>query len=169
MKLRQKREDKMRKINLIVENRQNLSLPFGIKNLLKKALSAVLEEEGLLFNAEVNLSFVSPEEIKTLNSEYRNKPKETDVLSFPLGENGEYPENPENGDKLLGDIVISVSRAYSQAETFGHSKKREICFLAVHSMLHLLGYDHELGDKEDKEMREKQTKILEKLRLGRGK
>ncbi len=80
-----------------------------------------------------------------LNNQYRNKPMPTDVLSFPLGENGKYDVDENNGCKMLGDIVISMERAQEQATLYGHPLQREVAFLTVHSMLHLLGYDHENG------------------------
>ena len=83
----------------------------------------------------------------------------TDVLSFPLGENGQYDTNPETGAKMLGEIMICVSRAQEQAEQYGHSFRREIAYLTAHSMLHLLGYDHEVGGLEAVRMREKEETV----------
>ena len=107
------------------------------------------------------------EEIKMLNTEHRKIEIATDVLSFPLGENGIYDTNPENGAKMLGDIVISVEKVIEQAEEFGHSFEREIAFLTVHSMLHLLGYDHVTSEEEEKEMFAKQDMILDALGITR--
>ena len=92
--------------------------------------------------------------IAELNNQYRNKPMPTDVLSFPLGENGVYDTDENNGCKMLGDIVISMERAQEQATLYGHPLQREVAFLTVHSMLHLLGYDHENGGLEAMRMRE---------------
>ena len=105
------------------------------------------------------------ENIRELNRKFRYIDSSTDVLSFPLGSDGEYDENPETGMKMLGDIVISVEHAYAQAELFGHGIEREISFLAVHSMLHLLGYDHVESKLEESIMREKQEIILGELGL----
>ena len=91
----------------------------------------------------------------------------TDVLSFPLGENGVYDKNLETGACLLGDIVISVPTAVRQADTYGHTLQRELGFLTVHSMLHLLGYDHEDGGIEAVRMREKEEHVLSELGLKR--
>ena len=102
-----------------------------------------------------------------LNKEYRDKDSATDVLSFPLGENGEYDIDEDNGCKLLGDIVISMERAMEQAELYGHSLQREVAYLTVHSMLHLLGYDHEAGGLEAVRMREKEEAVLIQLGLPR--
>ena len=131
----------MGKVKVIISDQQkSLKLPTGIRMLVRRACSAVLATEGFLDLAEVNVTFVDDEEIKQLNTDFRNIEKSTDVLSFPLGENGIYDENPENGAKMLGDIVISVDHAVNQAELYGHSLQREIAFLTVHSMLHLLGW-----------------------------
>ncbi len=89
------------------------------------------------------------------------------MLSFPLGENGEYDIDEDNGCKLLGDIVISMERAMEQAELYGHSLQREVAYLTVHSMLHLLGYDHEAGGLEAVRMREKEEAVLIQLGLPR--
>ena len=89
------------------------------------------------------MTFVDNAAIAELNNQYRNKPMPTDVLSFPLGENGVYDVDENNGCKMLGDIVISMERAQEQATLYGHPLQREVAFLTVHSMLHLLGYDHE--------------------------
>ena len=96
-----------------------------------------------------------------------DKDSATDVLSFPLGENGEYDIDEDNGCKLLGDIVISMERAMEQAELYGHSLQREVAYLTVHSMLHLLGYDHEAGGLEAVRMREKEEAVLIQLGLPR--
>lgn len=117
--------------------------------------------------AEVSVSFVDNEQIKQLNNEFRDKNTATDVLSFPLGENGVYDYNNETGAYMLGDIVISVERAIEQAQMYGHSLRREIGFLTVHSMLHLLGYDHEGSNLEALRMREKEELVLTKLGLQR--
>ena len=135
-----------------------------IKNLTL-SLEKTLEFEEFYDNAEISLSFVDNEEIKELNKETRNKDAVTDVLSFPLGCNGEYDINRETGAYMLGDIVISVEHAIAQAETYGHSLQREIAFLTVHSMLHLLGYDHEKGGLDEATMFEKQEQILRELGL----
>ena len=91
----------------------------------------------------------------------------TDVLSFPLGENGVYDINHDTGAKMLGDIVISIPHAIDQADRYGHTLQREIGFLTVHSMLHLLGYDHVNGGMESVRMREKEETVLTKLGLKR--
>ncbi len=158
----------MEKVKVIISNEQKKkSIPTGIRLLIRRCCHAVLEEEHFGYDAEVSVTFVDNEKIHQLNSEYRNVDRETDVLSFPLGENGEYDTNFATGAKLLGDIVISVEKAMEQAKTYNHSLQREIGFLTVHSMLHLLGYDHELGGIEEVRMREKEETVLTKIGLKR--
>ena len=106
-------------------------------------------------------------EIRKLNRIYRNKDKSTDVLSFPLGENGVYDLNNETGAYLLGDVVISMETAVKQAHIYGHSLEREVGFLTVHSMLHLLGYDHETSPLDAAKMHEKEEIILDSLGISR--
>lgn len=96
------------------------------------------------------------EEVHILNREYRNIDRTTDVISFALNDNGSIP-GPIN---VLGDIYISIPKMMEQAKEYGHSEKREVAFLAVHGLLHLLGYDHTLGEKEEKEMFDLQKEIL---------
>ena len=153
---------------IITDKQKNHKLPSGIRMLVRRACNAVLVTEEFLEPAEVNVTFVDDEEIKMLNTEFRNIENSTDVLSFPLGENGEYDTNPENGAKMLGDIVISIDHAVKQADIYGHTLQREIAFLTVHSMLHLLGYDHVNGGLEQMKMREKEELILAKLGVVRG-
>jgi probable rRNA maturation factor len=113
------------------------------------------------------VTFTDNEGIHALNKKFREVDKPTDVLSFPLFDfEGETEEPPI--DEIvhnLGDIVISLEKAKEQAEEYGHSFEREVAFLCVHSMLHLLGYDHERSDEEDKEMRAKQTEIMKIMGL----
>ena len=153
---------------IITDKQKNHKLPSGIRMLVRRACNAVLVTEEFLEPAEVNVTFVDDEEIKILNTEFRNIENSTDVLSFPLGENGEYDTNPENGAKMLGDIVISIAHAVKQADIYGHTLQREIAFLTVHSMLHLLGYDHINGGLEQMKMREKEELVLSKLGVVRG-
>ena len=152
---------------LITDEQKAIPLPRGTKLLVRRCCKAVLNEEKMDGKAEISVTFVDNEAIHELNKQHRNIDRETDVLSFPLGENGEYDINPSNGAKLLGDIVISAEKAVEQAKLYNHSLQREIGFLTVHSMLHLLGYDHELGGIEEVRMREKEEKVLTKLGLKR--
>ena len=152
------------KVNISVKDK-NIKLQTGTRLLIRKACNATLKHENFKDKAEVEVSIVNDQMIKEMNKEFRNIDKSTDVLSFPLGENGIYDLNPETGNLMLGDIVISIDHALAQSELYGHSIEREIAFLTVHSMLHLLGYDHVNGGLEERRMRDKQDVILEALGL----
>lgn len=152
---------------IITNEQKEVKIPTGVKMLVRRCCNAVLLYEGFKEAAEVSVTFVDDERIHSLNKEYRDVDSSTDVLSFPLGENGVYDKNLETGALLLGDIVISVPTAVRQAETYGHSLQREIGFLTVHSMLHLLGYDHVNGGMEEVRMREKEERVLTELGLKR--
>ena len=155
-------------VKVIISNDQKaVKVPTGIRMLIRRCCHAVLQLEGFKGSAEVSVRFVDNEQIRELNKQYRNIDKETDVLSFPLGENGEYDINHDTGAKLLGDIVISVPKAVEQAKLYNHPLQREIGFLTVHSMLHLLGYDHVDDPEGERIMREKQNKVLNSLGITR--
>ena len=155
-------------VKVSISNKQKaVKIPTGIRLLVRRCCSAVLTMEDFQGAAEVSVSFVDNEQIKQLNNEFRDKNTATDVLSFPLGENGVYDYNNETGAYMLGDIVISMERAMEQAELYGHSLQREVAYLTVHSMLHLLGYDHEAGGLEAVRMREKEEAVLIQLGLPR--
>ena len=159
----------MNKVKVVISNRQNeVKIPTGIRLLVRRCCNAALKEEKFTEDAEIAVSFVDNKEIQELNAKYRNKDISTDVLSFPLGENGKYDRNEQTGALLLGDIVISLPKAVEQAEFYGHSLQREIGFLTVHSMFHLLGYDHENGGVEAVRMREKEVTVLTMLGIPRG-
>lgn len=154
----------MDSVKVIISNDQkNVKVPTGIRMLIRRCCHAVLELENFEGSAEVSVRFVNNEQIRELNSQYRNIDKETDVLSFPLGENGAYDVNMDTGAKMLGDIVISMEKAFEQAALYNHPLQREIGFLTVHSMLHLLGYDHENGGLEAVHMREKEETVLTQI------
>ena len=156
------------KIKVIITNGQNtVKIPTGVRMLIRRCCNAVLINEDFKGSAEISVSFVDNDEIHEINKMHRNIDNPTDVLSFPLGENGEYDINNDTGARMLGDIVISIEHAYKQAELYGHSLDREIAFLTVHSMLHLLGYDHEPGGLELVRMREKEEAVLTQLGLVR--
>ena len=139
---------------------------YRLKKLLRAAVVASLEYEGFCNDCQVSLTFTDNEGIRELNKQYRGIDKETDVLSFPLTdfEGGEEPPTDEP-EVSLGDIVISLDKARTQADEFGHSFEREVAFLCVHSMLHLLGYDHVNSEAEDEEMRSRQRDIMKALGL----
>lgn len=147
----------------ICNSQKKVALTDAVKRLSARAVRSALKSEGFPRSAEVSITFTDDEGIRKMNSEYRGKDCPTDVLSFPLFDD-------DYGDGMpaaLGDIVISLERALLQAQEYGHSLEREVAFLCVHSVLHLLGYDHETGEKEEKEMFEKQESILEKMGLPR--
>lgn len=152
---------------LITDEQHTVKVPSGIRLLLRRCCHGVLQMEGFKGSAEVSVTFVDNEQIKELNKKHRNIDSETDVLSFPLGENGVYDENPATGAYMLGDVVISIEKAMQQADEYGHSLDREMAFLTVHSMLHLLGYDHVNGGLEEVRMREKEETVLTQLGLKR--
>lgn len=158
----------MTRLKVYVKNNQTeVKVPVGIRMLIRRCCQAVLTHEDFGESAEVSVSFVSNDEIKKLNKIYRQKDAVTDVLSFPLGENGVYDKNNDTGALMLGDIVISLDTAVKQAQMYGHSLEREIGFLTVHSMLHLLGYDHETSTLEERIMREKEEQILDNIGISR--
>ena len=158
----------MSKVKVYIKNNQNaVKIPVKLRMLIRRCCQAVLTYENFQGNAEVSVSFVDNKEIRQLNKIYRDKDKSTDVLSFPLGENGVYDVNNETGAYLLGDVVISMETAVKQANIYGHSLEREVGFLTVHSMLHLLGYDHETSALDAAKMHEKEEMILESLGISR--
>lgn len=152
---------------LISDSQKAVKVPSGLRILIRRACNAVLEFEHFDGPAEISVTFVDNTQIAELNAQYRNKPTPTDVLSFPLGQDGVYDVDQETGCKMLGDVVISMERAMEQAELYGHPLQREVAFLTVHSMLHLLGYDHEVGGLEAVRMREKEEAVLIQLGLPR--
>ena len=159
----------MDKIKVNIENQQKaIKVPTGVRMLIRRCCHAVLELEQFEGSAEVDVSLVDNEQICAINREQRNIDMPTDVLSFPLGENGVYDQNPATGAYMLGDIVISLERAAAQAEEYGHSFRREVGYLTVHSMLHLLGYDHVDGGLEAVRMREKEEAVMLSVGLPRG-
>ena len=158
----------MNKVKVILSNRQNVvKIPTGIRLLVRRCCNAALRLENFSEDAEISVSFVDNDEIRQLNKQHRNIDAATDVLSFPLGENGVYDHN-DTGAAMLGDIVISMPKAVEQAELYGHSLQREVGYLTAHSMFHLLGYDHVNGGVEAVHMREKEETVMTMLGLPRG-
>lgn len=146
-------------IDVLFDNRQDI-MEITEENMkaIEKAVDAVLKAEEAEGDFEVSVSFVTNEEIKTLNREYRNVDSETDVLSFPMD------DDEFDGIIILGDIVLSTQRIIEQAKDFGHSLEREMLYLTVHSMLHLLGYDH-MNEMEKEEMRSREKEIMKELQI----
>lgn len=161
-------------MSVLIDNRQNaVKVDEKLELLVTQVADKVLEYEGCEDEFEVSVSFVNDDEMKKLNLEYRGIDSTTDVLSFPMIEFYEEDEEEDEEDAeyieeelALGDIVISMEKALAQAEEYGHSFERELAFLLVHGMLHLLGYDHE-NEQEEKAMFEKQEIILKEMKLNR--
>lgn len=155
-------------MNILFENETDYDFDEEKLDLLNKVISETLRYENFSDNVEISLTIVTNDDIQAINAKFRDIDRPTDVLSFPLIDfaNGEEPE--QNGDEpiALGDIVISIEKAKSQAEEYGHSLDRELGFLTAHSMLHLLGYDH-IEPDEEKIMFAKQKEILDNLGLKR--
>ena len=151
------------KLKIYFENLSPEKITYKLKMLVRRAILATLEYEDVEADLEVSVTFTNNEGIRELNREYRNIDRATDVLSFPQIN---YDEGEDISDgEMLGDIVISLERAREQAEEFGHSFERECAFLCAHSTLHLLGYDHEISDEDDADMRRRQREIMEKMGL----
>ncbi|HAN21694.1 MAG: rRNA maturation RNase YbeY [Clostridiales bacterium GWF2_36_10] len=143
------------------ENLTEQLIPDSYITLMKRCIRICIANEYPVHKFEVNLTVCDNDYIHELNKQHRGKDAPTDVLSFPF-----YDFDTPEVTTLLGDIIISIDKAKEQAATYGHSLKRELCFLAVHSALHLLGYDHE--DEEEREMMEqKQKELLDSLGIKR--
>ena len=156
------------KVKVAITDEQNeIRIPSGVRMLVRRCCTAVLVQEEFEGSAEVSVTFVDDDAIHALNKQFRNIDRSTDVLSFPLLDYEGESEEPFFDELChnLGDIVISLERAMAQANEFGHSFEREVAFLTAHSMLHLLGYDHELSDEDDADMRARQNDIMERLGL----
>lgn len=159
-----------------IEEETEINLDFDYKTLAKDVILYTMEHENFPYEAEVNLTLTDNETIHEINREYRNMDRPTDVLSFPmlsydtpgdfsaLEDSVEDNFNPDTGEILLGDIIISVPKVLEQAQEYGHSPKREYAFLIVHSMLHLFGYDH-MTEQEAAFMENKQKEILQELQI----
>jgi len=159
-------------MNILIDNRQDKVEGINLEELVKKVITTVLKVEEVIDNVEVSVSFVDNEEIRKLNKYYRGIDKPTDVLSFPLAEFEETYDKIEKIDQEseevqpIGDIVISLEKALEQSIEYGHSFEREVAYLTAHSMLHLLGYDHQT-EEERKIMRQKEEEIMARLNIRR--
>ena len=155
------------KIHIFLSDEQDkVTPPDEFEKLIEDCAREALIEEEMDEDAEVSVTLVDNSRIRELNSEYRNIDRETDVLSFPMGDEDGFEVDPDTDAVLLGDIVLSLEKAQVQAEEYGHSFKREVAFLITHSLFHLLGYDH-MTPEEEAEMFSKQEKVLEKLGITR--
>ena len=142
-------------IKVYLTNKTGRAFDRKTLNAMKKVISYTMLAENENLNGEVALTICDDEYIKELNSRYRNINSATDVLSFPT-----FDFNPASGYALLGDVVISLQRACVQAEEYGHSLLRELCFLCAHSALHLMGFDHVDDEEGRKYMEKRQEEAL---------
>ena len=151
----------------------DVAVPEGIEKQFRTVITAALAAEGVSVPCEINVLFTDDEGIHQINLDMREVDRPTDVLSFPMFalEPGEHPSeedtDPATGLVPLGDMCISLERAEAQAEEFGHSVQRELCYLTVHSVLHLLGYDHMDEGPMKAQMRAREEAILENLGITR--
>jgi len=149
----------------MMDQQEKVEVSESLLKKVREVIEASLEYEGIDTECEVSLVFVDNNQIQDMNRDYRSKDQPTDVLSFPqyddLTNMDDYPE-----ELALGDIVISLERAQEQAQEFGHSLEREVCFLTAHSMFHLFGYDHDT-DENRQIMRVREEAVLEKLGIQR--
>ena len=153
-------------MELIIDDRQDkLKVNEELIEKIKDIILECLDYEGYDDDYDISLSFVDNKEIHELNNMYRGIDRATDVLSFPMLDE-EFDFDIELEEKSLGDIVISLERAFEQSIDYNHSFEREVCFLVCHSMFHLLGYDHDT-EENTKQMREKEEYILNKLNITR--
>lgn len=165
-------------MSLNIEIEYNLSFDFPMEEIAKQVMDAVVESENCPYECSINLLLVNDKAIHEINKEYRQIDRPTDVLSFPMLQGEDFTDydrledcvedyfDPETGELLLGDIIVSLDKVVSQSEAYGHSAKREYAFLIAHSMLHLFGYDH-MTPQEAESMEEKQKAILEGLGITR--
>lgn len=155
-------------LTFLTENEQDkIQVEASLLDLMVSAAEAAYVFEGFEdLDAEVSLTLTDNDGIQVLNKEHRDKDTATDVLSFPQYDSLKDLEEIEEDFLYLGDIVISVERAKEQADSFGHSFEREMCFLVVHSMLHLFGYDH-METEDEKEMTALQEAILSQMGITR--
>ncbi len=155
------------KLTVYFENQNDEAVSYKFKMLLRRAIEETLAYEQYGNDVQVSVTLTDDDGIRELNARYRGIDAPTDVLSFPLFDyEGETDEPPiDEMENMLGDIVLNLERARAQAEEFGHGFEREAAFLTVHSMLHLLGYDHETGERDEADMRARQRDIMEQMGL----
>lgn len=165
-------------MSLNIEKEIDVKFDFDDEKLAREVISFAMEHENFPYEAEVNLTITDNDGIHEINKMYRKIDAPTDVLSFPMlsyTNAGDFTEleqdyednfNPDTGEIILGDIIISIDRVREQANSYGHSEKREFAFLIVHSMLHLFGYDH-MTEEEAAVMEAKQHQILDAMHISR--
>ncbi len=165
-------------MSFFLEEEVEVDFDFDYRQIAEKVINYCIEREKFPYEAEINLTLTDNEGIHIINKEYRDIDRATDVLSFPmlsyetpgdfsfLMDENDDDFNPDTGEAILGDIIISVDKVREQAEEYGHSELREFAFLITHSMLHLFGYDH-MEPGEAKVMEDKQRQILDELSITR--
>lgn len=164
-------------MNIIIEKEYDIDLGFDVDSIIKEVINESIDYVNCPYEAEITVTLTNNDGIHQINNEYRKMDKPTDVLSFPMVEYespGDFSclendfscFNPDTGELMLGDIIISLDKVLSQAEEYNHSTKRELAFLVAHSMLHLSGYDH-IDDDERTDMEQKQEEILSRLGITR--
>lgn len=165
-------------MSFFLEEEVEVDFDFDYRQIAEKVINYCIEREKFPYEAEINLTLTDNEGIHIINKEYRDIDRATDVLSFPmlsyetpgdfsfLMDENDDDFNPDTGEVILGDIIISVDKVREQAEEYGHSELREFAFLITHSMLHLFGYDH-MEPEEAEVMENKQRQILDELSITR--
>lgn len=165
-------------MSIYIENETDITPDFDYEEIIRKVISYSSDFIHCPYETEVNVVITDNDGIHQINKEYRNIDRPTDVLSFPMIEYekpGDFSAieeenkdlfNPETGELVLGDIMISIEKMREQAMEYGHSELRELAFLVAHSMLHLFGYDH-MEENERKSMEEAQRNILDDLKIFR--
>lgn len=165
-------------MSFFLEEEVEVDFDFDYRQIAEKVINYCIEREKFPYEAEINLTLTDNEGIHIINKEYRDIDRATDVLSFPmlsyetpgdfsfLMDENDDDFNPDTGEAILGDIIISVDKVREQAEEYGHSELREFAFLITHSMLHLFGYDH-MEPEEAEVMEDKQRQILDELSITR--
>lgn len=162
-------------MNIFIEKETELELDFNYEEIIHRVITYSLDYIQCPYEAEVNVTLTDNKGIHEVNKEYRNIDRPTDVLSFPMidyNEPGDFSVvgesvdcfNPDSGELILGDIMISIDKIKEQAEAYGHSQQRELGFLVAHSMLHLFGFDH-MEEDDAKLMEEKQRDIMNHLQI----
>lgn len=163
-------------MSFYLEEEVQVTFDFDYKSLAERIITFCLDYAGFPYEAEINLTLTDNNGIHLINREFRQIDRPTDVLSFPmleyttagdfsfLDDENSDDFNPDTGEALLGDIVISIEKVYEQADSYGHTPQREYAFLITHSMLHLFGYDH-MEEEEAKIMEEKQKEILKQMNI----
>ncbi len=151
---------------IYIDNNYKKPIEIDYKDIATKVIEEAEDFVDCPYDCEVNLLITDNNEVHTLNKETRDIDSPTDVLSFPALENDDFNFNPESGELVLGDIVISYDKVIEQAKEYNHSETREFAFLVAHSMLHLFGYDH-INDNDRKSMESDQESILNNLNYRR--